>query len=355
MGRRRTLAEKGELAERARQLRAAGQTRRQIQAELGIGPDLAKTFLRGVPLPDSLARSRAKDSEREAAVVLRRAGKTYDQIAAELGVSKSSCSLWLRELPHPDTTTRRSEVQVDPDEPADDRKYEARRMRAEGMLLREIAVISGISAKTAYSWTWDLPVPARARSGGDRPHMDMMRRRYWDRVLAERESKRAAIKALHSGRFAALSPRELELAAVVAYWCEGCKSKPYARRERVTFINSDPGLVLVFLAWLDQLAFPLEHRRFSLSIHESADVLGATAWWSDVIGLGIDVFGPPSLKRHNPATVRKNVDDAYVGCLVVRLVQCRMLYQRIEGVWQGIMGGLDGRAADPREVPSRVV
>ena len=49
---------------------------------------------------------------------------------------------------------------------------------------------------------------------------------------------------------------------------------------------------------------------------------------------------------------RKNVGQTYVGCLVVRLVQCRELYQRIEGVWQGIMGGLPQGGEDDQ---SRVV
>ena len=114
----------------------------------------------------------------------------------------------------------------------------------------------------------------------------------------------------------------------------------------MTFINSDPGLVLLFLGWLHQIGFPQEHRRFSLSIHESADVMAATAWWADVVGIPASEFSPPTLKRHNPKTVRKNVDQAYVGCLVVRLVQCRTLYQQIEGIWQGIMGGLPGRGSD---------
>ena len=47
-----------------------------------------------------------------------------------------------------------------------------------------------------------------------------------------------------------------------------------------------------------------------------------------------------------PKMVRKNVDDAYVGCLVIRLRQCRTLYQQIEGVWQGIMGGLPEGSED---------
>lgn len=259
---------------------------------------------------------------------------TYDQIAAELGVSKSSCSLWLRDVP------------VDGGPPpgcspeAHERSALARQLRVEGHPLREIAARLGVSSKTAYYWTWDLPAPPRARPGGDDEHMAMMRRRYWDRVLAERAGERQAVVAAHAARIAQLSTREVEIAAVVAYWCEGTKSKPYARRERVTFVNSDPALILLFLTWLDQVAFPPEHRRYSLSIHASADVPSATAWWADVIGVDVERIGPPTLKRHNPRTVRKNVDEAYVGCLVVRLVQSRLLYQQIEGLWQGIMGAL---------------
>lgn len=345
MGRHRTSQEKHELGEQARAMRAAGRSRREIQSELGIGDDLAKALLRGVPLPDSLLRPRAKDEVRAAAVELRRAGLTYDQIAAELGVSKSSCSLWLRDLPHPDGQS--AEAPREPavprgGQPADvhDARNEARRLRAEGLLLRDIGAQLGVSAKTTYYWTWDLPLPPGARRGGDSEHMDRMRRRYWDRVLAERQAERDQVHEVHAARVGAVTPRELEIAAVVAYWCEGCKSKTYDRREQVTFINSDPGLVLLWLAYLDDIGFPTAHRCFSLSIHESADVDAAHAWWSEVVGVPVADFRRASLKRHNPKTVRKNTEEAYVGCIVVRLVQCRTLYQRIEGVWQGIMGGL---------------
>ena len=344
MARHRTPEEKRELAEQARALRAAGRSRREIQAELGIGDDLAKAFLRGVPLPESLARPRAKDAEREAARALRAAGRTYDEISAELGVSKSSCSLWLRDLPQPQEVDVEAVRQPEPAvlDPAQER---ARALRIGGSTLREIAEACGVTVKKAYYWTWDLPVPVSTRrTGGDAAHMDMMRRRYWDRVLAEREEERQQVKAGHSARVGALTARELELAAVVAYWCEGGKSKPYYRREQVTFINSDAGLILLFLAWLDQIGFPREHRRFSLSIHESADVVAATAHWAELAGVDAAEFGQPMLKRHNPKTVRKNVAEAYVGCLVVRLVQCRTLYQQIEGVWEGIMAGSHGQA-----------
>lgn len=338
MGRQRTADEKRALAERARALREAGRSRREIQRELGIGDDLAKALLRGVPLPDELVRRQAKDAEREAAVQMRAAGRTYDEIAAELGVSKSTCSRWLSGAKGGPAR----QPATDDDGGDDERRAEARRLRQEGATLRAVADELGVSPKTAYYWTWDLPVPPGVRRGGDPAHMDRMRRLYWDRVLGERDEERRHVHAAHAARVAGLTERELELAAVVAYWCEGSKSKPYARREQVTFINSDPGLILLFLAWLDQVGVPQDDRHFSLSIHESADLEAATTWWSRLMAVPVEDFGRPALKRHNPKTVRLNTGEAYVGCLVVRLRQCRTLYQRIEGVWQGIMGSLPG-------------
>ena len=352
MARHRTPAEKHELGARARAMRAQGIPRHEIQRVLGIGDDLAKTFLRGVPLPDRLQRPRAKDEARAAAVELRRDGRTLDEIASELGVSKSSCSLWLRDvaLTPAAAASGGDPVLVTAATPEGDpgsAQERARSLRRDGLVLREIAELLGTSAKTVYYWTWDLPVPpAGRRRGGDKAHTDMMRRRYWDRVLAEREQERVAAHAIHAARVGALTRRERELAAVVAYWCEGSKSKSWQRRERVTFINSDPGLVLLFLGWLDDVGFPAEHRRYALSIHESADVPAAHDWWSQVLGVPQSQFGPATLKRHNPITVRKNVGSAYVGCVIVRLVQCKTLYQRIEGVWQGIMAGPPDGGAD---------
>lgn len=349
MGRHRTPAEKLVLGERARTMRAEGRSRREIALELGIGDDLAQLLLRGTPLPDRLRRPQAKDDVRQAALALRAQGFSYNAIVRELGVSKASCSLWLRDIP----AGKRQVASASTGDGVGQASEEvARQRRREGALMKEIAHELGVSVTSVHRWTWDLPAPPASRHGGDPDHMERMRRRRWDRVLAQRADERAAVHAAHAARITALSQHELEIAAVVAYWCEGTKSKPWKQREQVTFINSDPGLVRLFLAYLDQVGFPQEHRRFSLSIHETADVARAQAWWSVALELEEARFGSAMLKRHNPRTVRKNVDNEYVGCLVVRLVQCRELYQRIAGVWQGIMGALPAGGADEQ---SRVV
>jgi hypothetical protein len=59
-------------------------------------------------------------------------------------------------------------------------------------------------------------------------------------------------------------------------------------------------------------------------------------------------FHRPTLKRHNPKTVRKDVTDGYHGCLCVRVRQSADLYRRIEGWARAAMRGTDG-APQPGE------
>jgi hypothetical protein len=127
---------------------------------------------------------------REKAVALRREGRTYNEIKDVLGVSKGSLSPWLRDL--------------------------------------------------------DDPTPEQRAALGRSPEQTRaMGRAYWDRKLAEREVERHAVKTEAATAVGHLSDRELDLIAVTAYWCEGAKDKPYARREVVGLINSDPSVIKV--------------------------------------------------------------------------------------------------------------
>lgn len=322
------------LRDRAAALRAAGRSRADIEQVLGLDPDAVRALLRGVPVPDRL-RHRAKDDVRAAAVALRQQGATYDEIANDLGVSKSSCSLWLRDVPVgvavPKARGPWAEAPL---------VEEARHLRQQGYLLREVAAAVGRSIPTVWAWTVDLPVPARARPGRPAEEMRAEARRRWDRVLAEREAERQGVVSAARQRVGAMTAREVELVAAVAYWAEGSKSKPWARREHISFINSDPDLVLVFLAWLRDVGVGPERLALRVSIHESADVQAAQDWWAGLVGVPSESFMRPTLKRHRPTTVRKNTGDDYRGCLVVDVRGSRTLYQQVEGLWQGIVAAV---------------
>ncbi|MFF5533988.1 hypothetical protein ACFY71_16090 [Streptomyces cinerochromogenes] len=244
-----------ELREQAITLRRAGYSLRQIRDELKIfNNDILNQLVKGEPPPEWTKRPRAKDDLRERARELRLRGWTYNEIQAELGCSKSSVSLWVRDLPHP-------EPKCTPEE-------QRERMNA------------GL---------------ARLRAPQDRERA---------------ETKQAVAAAI--GR---LSDRELFITGVALYWAEGTKDKPHARRESVEFVNSDPGMISVFLAWLDLLNVARDRLRKTI------------------------------LKRHNPTTVRKNTGSTYRGCLGIKVHQGADLYRRIEGAWYGIVGAVS--EADP--------
>lgn len=340
MGRHRTAEEKVWLGEQARALRQAGRTRREIVRELGIGDDLAGRLLRGVPVPDALRRPRAKDELREVARALRSAGRAYRDIAEELGVSTSTCSAWLRDAP-----AAAGVVSAVPSLPAGPERDAARRRREEGALLREIAAEQGVSIRTAWTWCSGLPGPEQT---GGLDHARRSRAR-WDAVLAQRDQERQEVRQSAAACVGQVSSRELVLALAVSYWCEGTKSKPWRRRERVVWLNSDPGLVRLFLSGLRELRVPDEQRVFRLQIHECADEPAARAWWARVVGVPAEQFARSTLKRHDPRPGRRGTGADYHGCLSISVRQSRTLYQHIDGLVLGLL-----TAADARDQAARV-
>lgn len=266
------------LRKRAVALRREGCSLRRIRDELKVfNNDILNRLVKGEPPPEWTKRPNAKDDLREKARELRLQGWTYDRIQVALGCSKSSVSLWVRDLPRPE---RR-----DPSE----------------------------QAKLA----------AQKR---------------WEHELAVRDKERQKTKAAARSEIGALTDRELFMTGVALYWAEGGKDKPYARRESVQFVNSDPGVIEVYLAWLDLLGVERERLRCRLMIHATGDVEGAMRYWADLVGVEADTFQRTTIKKHNPKTVRKNAGEDYRGCLVITVLQGARLYRRIEGWWYGIVG-----------------
>ncbi|WP_449477957.1 hypothetical protein [Streptomyces abikoensis] len=218
----------------------------------------------------------AKTELQQRARELRRAGRTYDEIVAELGVSKSSVSLWVRDLPKPQKTPEQ------------------------------------MHAMREARWA-----PHRQRQ-----------------AIARQRDKLSAAHEI--GR---MTDRELFLVGVGLYWSEGAKSKPHRLSERATFINSDPDMIQVYLAWLALLGVEPERIQYRVTIHEKADIGRAEQFWADLAGINVADLEKTTLKKHNPKTVRKNVDEGYRGCLVINVRRSADLYRRIEGWWYGIVVG----------------
>lgn len=131
--------------------------------------------------------------------------------------------------------------------------------------------------------------------------------------------------------------RELMLIGSVMYWCEGTKAKPWRRHYHVSFVNSDVGLLRVFLAFLESVGLGRADLSYRVSIHETADAPAATRWWCDRLDLPMSAMRRPTIKRHTPATVRRNTGDTYHGCLVVEVPRSRELYWWIEATMSTVV------------------
>lgn len=160
---------------------------------------------------------------------------------------------------------------------------------------------------------------------------------------ARRIAREAATRSAASDLIKLLTPRELLLAGVVAYWAEGSKSKPWSRKERLTFVNSDPGMITLFLAWLTMLGVSRDRWTLRLHIHETADIERASAFWSEVTGVPTERFRRPTLKQHNPKPSRHNLGDSYVGCLSIDIRKSTELYRQVAGWFEGLVNSLGRR------------
>ncbi|MFC5906154.1 hypothetical protein [Streptacidiphilus monticola] len=267
-------------------LREQGLTRRQIMDRLGIDSKyrLNRLLQWEIP-PDCPRRARAKDAERERARELRRAGWTYSQIQKELRISQASISLWVADLPKP---------------------------------------------------------PPRLSPAEQARHANEVR---WEPYRRERDRQRREVLEQAAREAADLTERELLMVGAALYWAEGSKSKPHRRAERAVFINSDPGVIRVYLAWLDLIGVARSELTFRVHIHETADAESAQRFWAQVVDAGAEQFARPTLKRHNPRTVRKNTGEGYHGCLVIDVRRSADLYRRIEGWWYGIVGAATKQSA----------
>lgn len=270
-----------DVVEPVRGLRRQGKTRREIMEILGITEWTLNAALRNEPLREWATRPRAKDDLRAKARELRLRGLDYDEIVAQLGVAKSSVSLWVRDLPR---LGRLSD--------------EAIRQRA----------------------------AERAR-------------KHWQAERHVRNAQRAATRNAAMAEVGQLNDREVLVAGAVVYWCEGSKNKHHRRYDRVSFINSDPGLIRFFLRFLEVAGVTQVDLRFSVSIHESADVAAAVRFWQEVTGAGIEQFNKSVIKCARPWTRRRNTGESYHGCLRVDVRRSMNLYRRIEGWATAAMGG----------------
>jgi transposase-like protein len=266
------------------------------------------------------------DARREEARRLRvDPGLSLSELMKHFGVGAATLTDWLRGI-EPPVWTRRPNAK-------DELRAQALQLREQGWSVNDLAVRLGVAKSTAYAWVKHIALdPSAERARQKQEHAALMTAARWDDHRRRRDSDQAAFHAEAARQVGDLSERDLLIVGAAIYWCEGAKSKPWRRVDRLTFINSDPGLLNLFLRFLNSCGRPAESLRYRVHIHETADAEAAADWWAAELGLPRGLFQRATIKRHAPATRRQNTGDGYHGCLAVSVPQSRELYWRVEGV-----------------------
>jgi transposase len=271
-----------------------------------------------------------EDSRREEARRLRvDPGLSLNELMKHFGVGSGTLTDWLRGI-DPPAWTRRPNAK-------DDLRDEAIELRKQGWSVNDLAVRLGVAKSTAWLWVRHLPLdPDTERARQKQEHAALMQAARWDEVRAERDRREAEVRVQAIADVGDLTGRDLLLGGALAYMCEGAKSKPWRRSDRLEFINNDPRLHRLFLCFLAEQGRSPDSLRYRVHIHETADAEAAGDWWAERLGVPRELFRRPTIKRHKPATRRANVGDNYHGCLVISVPQSRELYWRVEGVMDAL-------------------
>lgn len=241
------------------------------------------------------------------------------------GVGSATLTDWLRGI-EPPAWTRRPNAK-------DDLRGRALALRAQGWSVNDLAIEVGVAKSTVHAWVKHIPLDRDTeRARRKQEHAAVMAAGRWDAKRAERDHRQGEVHAEAGAAVGRLSDRDLLILGAAVYWCEGAKSKPWRRLDRLTFINSDPGLVSLFLRFLAVCGRGAESLAYRVHIHETADAEAAVEWWAAELGVPRELFQRPTIKRHSPATRRANVGSDYHGCLAVSVPRSRELYWRVEGV-----------------------
>jgi len=202
-----------------------------------------------------------KEKEKQKAVALRKQGKTYNEILRIVPVSKSTLSLWLRDV--------------------------------------------GLGQKQKQRLT-DKKRAAQLRGAARKREIR----------IAETEK----INKMCKEDISHLTDRELFFIGIALYWAEGAKKSADRTGIMVDFGNSDPHMLKLFIAWLYKFTEVCEQDivlRLHLHENHKSREKKIIKIWSDALSIPANSFGRTIYKKHNPKTVRKKVDDSYIGLVSV--------------------------------------
>jgi hypothetical protein len=220
-------------------------------------------------------------------------------------------------------------------------RAEARRLRRnEGLSIRLIASLLGVSPSSVQWWTRDIELTPEQRvqclrgpRGPQNPEAVARRAAAWAEVCRQRRRDYQ-----EEGRRFARQGHPIHQAGCMLYWAEGSKG-----RNILTFANSDPHMVAFFCRFLRH-CFDLPDERFTLRLNvytgNGRSLREIEEHWLDVLELPRSCLRRHTLNHKPTSSSGMKANKLPHGVCSIRVLRSTRFVQHILGAIQEY-GGFD--------------
>jgi len=191
-------------------------------------------------------------------------------------------------------------------------QVKAKRMRARGYSVKEIAAKLNVAQSSVSYWVCDIPLSSKAKQ------RLLERIKIGQYIAAENKKRVVKLKEAQYLKEAQmllatqrLTSNQEKLMCAIMYWCEGTKNV----KDGINFINSDPYLVKKFLTLLRKHYLLNEKRlKIKLHLHSYHNEKMQKKFWGRILNISKDSFA----KSYQKPNMGKRYRENYPGCAVVR-------------------------------------
>lgn len=203
-----------------------------------------------------------------------------------------------------------------------EQRVDARRLRAEGQSVKQIAAAVGVSVSSVSRWVRDVELTSEARA-----HLLIRNPARNGEIvraanIARARERRAAWQA--DGRRRARTGDPLHHAGCMLYWAEGSKS-----RSTVEFTNSDPAMVALFSEFLRR-CYAVEPATIGLRAYLFADHSAKQReledFWLETAGLPRSCLRRSVVNRYSRSSQRKRVNRLRYGTCRITLHRAAVVH-----------------------------
>lgn len=220
-------------------------------------------------------------------------------------------------------------------------KVKARKLRAQGLSLREISERIKCSKSSVSGWVRDIPLTTeqilRLKSKQDRGRANAANhpnspKQVWAKI--RNDTIASAVKEIP----AVPSSLALKVVGTALYWGEGYK----AAVNMVGFSNSDPKMVVLMMKFFKEICEVSESKfRGAVHIHPHLDIIKAEKFWSRVSGIPLTQFHKTQLGISRASKHKR--DTLPLGTFNIIICDTR-LQSKIRGWIKGLEEWTDMRA-----------